>query len=44
MTMKMKNRSHRCDVNRPRARQGQKYTKYKKCLSMMVCLYALSNT
>ena len=24
----MKNRSHRYDINRPRARRGQNYTKY----------------
>ena len=30
--MKIKNRSHRW----PRSRQGHKYSKYKKCLSMMM--------
>ena len=25
----MKNRSHRYDINRPKARQGHKYTRYK---------------
>ena len=36
----MKNRSHRYDINKPRPRQGRKYTKYKMCLSMMmiVCI------
>ena len=29
MMLKMKNRSHRYDVNRPRLRHGHKYTKYK---------------
>ena len=27
--MKMKNRSHRYDINRPRSRQRYKYSKYK---------------
>ena len=31
----MKNKSHKYDINRPRDRHGHKYTKYKKCLSMM---------
>ena len=34
--MKMKNRSHRNEINRPRLRHGHKNSKYKKCLSMMV--------
>ena len=48
--MKMKNRSHRYDINRPRSRQEHKCSKYKKCLSMMlICiklkhLKKLSNT
>ena len=33
-----KNRSHRCDMNRPRSRHGYKYSKYKKCLSMMMLI------
>ena len=40
MTMKMrlekKNRSHRYDKNRPRPRHGQKYTKYKIHLIIMM--------
>ena len=32
----MKNRSHRYDINRPRCRQEHKYSKYMKCLSMMM--------
>ena len=37
--MKMKNRSHKYDINRPRPRHGQKYTNYKKCISMMlICI------
>ena len=27
--LKMKNRSHRYDIDRPRPRHGHKYTKYK---------------
>ena len=51
--MKMKNRSHRYDINRRSSRQGNKSSKYKKCLSMMLlimCQYVaqfmkkLSNT
>ena len=29
MRLKIKNRSHRYDLNRPRSRHGHKYTKYK---------------
>ena len=29
MKMKMKNRSLRYDINRPRSRRGHKYSKYK---------------
>ena len=40
MTMKailrMKNRSHRTDIDRPRPRHGHKYSKYKMCLSIMM--------
>ena len=32
----MKNRSHKYDMTRPRSRDAQKYSKYKKCLSMML--------
>ena len=31
LRLKMKNRSHRYDINRPRPRLGHKYTKYKMC-------------
>ena len=31
-------RSHRYDINRPRSRHGHKYSKYKKCLSMMMLM------
>ena len=37
--MKMKNRSHRYDKNRPRSRHGHKYSKYKKCFTMMMLIY-----
>ena len=36
--LKMKNRSHRYSINRPRTRHGHKYTKYKKCLIMMTAI------
>ena len=39
MEMKMKKRSHRYDINRPRSRHGHKYGKCKKCLSKMIPLY-----
>ena len=35
MKMKMKNRSHRYDINRPRSSHGHKCSKYKKCLTKM---------
>ena len=40
MTMKMNNRSHRCNVNRLMWRHEHKYSKYKMCLSkmMLVCI------
>ena len=41
--MKMKSRSHRYDINRPMSRHGRQYSKYKKCLTMMV-LTCISNT
>ena len=36
MKMKMKKRSQRYDINRLRRSHGQKYTKYKRCLTMMM--------
>ena len=39
MRLKMKNRSHRYDINRPRLRHGHKYTKYKMCLRIMMVIY-----
>ena len=38
MKMKMKNRSHRYNINRPWSRHGHKFSKYKKCLSMMMLI------
>ena len=38
--LKMKNRLHRCDINRPRPRRGDKYTNYRMCLTtmMVICI------
>ena len=38
MKMKTKKRSHRYDINRLKPRHGQKYTKYKMCMDMMMLL------
>ena len=38
MKMNKENRSYRYDINRPRFRHGHKYSKYKKCLSMMMLI------
>ena len=38
MKMKMKNRSQRYNINKPRSRHGHRYSKYKKCLRMMMLL------
>ena len=38
MKMKMKNRSHRYDVNQPRSKHGHKYSKYKKGLTMVILI------
>ena len=38
MRLKMKNISHRYDINRPRPRHGHKYTKYKMCLTIMMVM------
>ena len=38
MRLKMKNRSHRYDINRPRPRHGHEYTKHKICLSLMMVI------
>ena len=36
MRLKMKNRSYRYDLNRPRPRHRDKYTKYKMPLCIMM--------
>ena len=36
LNMKMNNRSHRYDLNRPRPRHGHRCTQYKTCLSIMI--------
>ena len=38
MKMNMKIRSHRYDLNRTKSKHGHKYSKYKKCLSMMMLI------
>ena len=38
MRLKMKNRSSRYNINRPRLRHGIKYTKYKICLDIMMII------
>ena len=38
MRLKMRNRSHRYDINRPRPRHGYKYTKYEMCFSIMIAI------
>ena len=38
MKSKVKNRSHRYDINRPRARPEYKCSEYKKCLTMMILI------
>ena len=37
--MKMKNRSHRYDTDRPRSRHGKKCSKYKNYLVMMMLTF-----
>ena len=39
MKMKMKNRSHKLDINRPRFEHADKYGKYKKYLIMTVLIW-----
>ena len=41
--MRMKNRSHKYDINRLRPSHGHRYTKYKMCPSITM-LYVLGNT
>ena len=41
MKMEMKNRSHRSDINRPTSRHGRKYSKYKKCLGIIMLILTI---
>ena len=34
--MKVKNRSHKYDINRPSSRYGHKYSEYKNCITTMM--------
>ena len=43
MKMKMKNRSHRYHINRPRFRHGHKCSKCEKCFSMMMLIHIKQN-
>ena len=43
LKVKMKKRLDRYDTNRPKSRYGNKYSKYKKCLSMMMLLCIKEN-
>ena len=36
---RLKNRSQRYDMNKPRSRHGPKYTKYRMCLSIMMVIF-----
>ena len=38
MKVKIKTRSRRYDINRPRSKHGCKYSKYKKCLTLMILI------
>ena len=39
MRLKLKNRSYKYDINRPRLRHGHKCTEQKMCLSVMVVIF-----
>ena len=39
MRLKIKNRSQKYDINRPRSRYGHNYTKHKMCHSPMMIIY-----
>ena len=43
MKLKMKNKSQRHHINRPKPRHGAKYTKYKTCLSIMMVICIKQN-
>ena len=38
MRLKIKSRSQKYDINRPRSRHGHNYIKYKICLSIMMII------
>ena len=38
MKIKMKNISREYNINRPRCKHGNKFSKYKKCLTMMMLI------
>ena len=42
-TENLKNRSQRYDIKWPRSRHGNKYTKYKMCLSIMSVFWATTH-
>ena len=42
--IKIKNRSHRHDINRPRLRHGHKNSNYRKCLSIMMLICIKQHT
>ena len=37
--MKIKNKWHRYDTDRPKSGHGPEYSEYKKCLSMMMIIW-----
>ena len=39
MRLNMKNGLHRYDINRTKLRNGDKYTKYKLCLSIIMVMW-----
>ena len=41
MKIKMKNGSYRCDINRPRSRNGHRYSEYKKYEDVWWCMMML---
>ena len=40
-SLKNKNRSHKYDIHRPRARYGHEYTKYNMCLNIMMVIICI---
>ena len=39
MRLKMKNKSHKYDISRPRPKHGHEYTKHKICVNEMSNTY-----